>query len=390
MAARISQELAVSRMVAAMPDFDYSLFIYTGAMKNGIVVCRKHGAFTSTYQTIIGGHGCPKCKGENCGLRNLNDPATVVQRMMLRRPDYDFSAFKYAGNKVNSTIVCSRHGEFQSSYSAIMRGRGCYSCGVESRTKKRTLPKDEAVARMKAVFPGYGYSQFEYKTSGAKSTFICPTHGPFLSSYNFVVNGIGCVKCTNAQRALDQRVPFLEFVRRAHAVHDNAYSYVEATYTGMSDPVVACCTSHGLFRVACGEHVYGQGCPDCKDTRFNSKKRAFFYICRLSKDGVDYVGYGITGNPERRDAEHKRRAASVGFVCERTHLFRFRRGHICRDVETLVSNTFESVDLGVRGFKKETATWDNYDALVSLVESSASKFGSVSDISFDISRHALN
>lgn len=62
--------------------YDYSKFIYCGAMVKGTIICKIHGEFLQTYADHREGHGCPLCANEEntFGLRKdvvLNKPTLI-------------------------------------------------------------------------------------------------------------------------------------------------------------------------------------------------------------------------------------------------------------------------------------------------------------------------
>ena len=377
---KLTNEEAVRRMKEIRPEYDYSLFEYNGAAVKGVVICEKHGKFHASYQSIVEDHGCPKCKAEANRLRNLKPAHEAIAEMQGFRPEYDMSKFEYVSCHTKSIAVCPKHGEFLVNYNALKRGRGCPKCGIERRTAARTLTQEAAVALMQEAQPEYDYSMFEYVLSSALGVVVCPKHGPFDASYISIVNGIRCRHCAFEANAEKARIPFEEFVERAVAIHGDLYTYDKNTYTEISGTVTAECKTHGRFKVRCGELINGQGCPDCKDSCFNHKKRAFLYIGKLTVGEKEYVGYGITGSIVRRSAEHAIRAKNAGATYEVLHTFRFRRGLYCRQVENEIIATFDCVDTGVRGFRKEAAGWDSYKDIVALATARHSELKSKSDI----------
>jgi hypothetical protein len=93
-----SQEKAIATLeAAALGDYDFSEFVFTGTQKKGWVTCRKHQhRFEMTYANLTQGHGCPKCGHERnaagatargtAGMRSLagakwtvNTPEGVVK-----------------------------------------------------------------------------------------------------------------------------------------------------------------------------------------------------------------------------------------------------------------------------------------------------------------------
>lgn len=380
MPGRLPQAEALQRMKAVRPEYDFSEFVYTNNRSKSFVVCQLHGAFLSAQDSIMAGHGCPSCKAAAVSAANLLSPEVAISRMKEKAPKYNFSGFVYEGKGTKGVAVCPHHGEFKTTYAAILRGRGCPSCGKRSRGLKSRLEKEKAVARMREAMPHLDFSEFEYKTSQDKSIVICQTHGKFLKSYNHILAGVGCKECSSSAKAEQSTIPFDTFIERANVKHNGLYSYKKETYTGASGKIVATCKTHGDFEVSCFDHTCGQGCPSCKDVCFNPNKRAFLYIYKLVKNGVPYVGYGITSSIKRRHEEHLRRCQKAGVTPTLLHTFRFRLGLLCRKVETEISKEFTPVNLGARGFKRETAEWDAYPSLLEKVNKLHLEYGKVSSI----------
>jgi rubredoxin len=312
MAAKLTQAIAVARMKEVMPQFDFSIFIYSGAAKKGTVICQTHGEFQTTYDSIVGGHGCPGCKADKVSERHTLSYGTAVAKMMAKSPQYDYSKFKYIGSDTSGTVICLSHGEFTTSYDYIVSGRGCPKCKAAKTSQRCRLNGDVALQRMIRCTPQYDYSSFEYKTSGSKGTVVCKTHGPFQTSYNFIVNGTGC--------------------------------------------------------------------PDCSVGGFNLKRRAVFYIYKITRDDKHHLGYGITGSIGKRNADHQTNFNSHGYVGNLMNVLRFRRGYVCKAVESLVQASFKPVDLGIPGFRREATKWENYQMILAIASTLQERFGSLDEL----------
>lgn len=376
----IPTEIALANLSKWRPEYDFSQFIYVRSNTKSIAICPLHGPFQTSYCNVQAGHGCPSCKADSASLRPLKPAKTALQEMQAAAPQYDFSKFVFHRSNVKSTVVCQTHGAFVSSHRSIVSGRGCPSCGKASRGLKSRLSSAEAGARMRESMPNLDFSLFEYKAAQGKSVVVCPIHGKFLKSYNHILMGVGCKKCSSLKASERATVPFDVFVKRANVKHNNLYTYKKETYEGTSGKIVATCKTHGDFEVRCFDHTCGQGCPSCKDSCFNPNKRAFLYIYKLVKGGVPYVGYGITSSIRRRHEEHIKRCQKVGVTPTLLHTFRFRLGLFCRKVETEISKEFTAVNLGARGFKKETAEWSAYPSLLEKVSKLHMEYGKRSSI----------
>lgn len=368
---RLSQQEAMARMKEAAPELDLSLFDYKGATTKSTAVCRKHGAFQTTYQSVIVGHKCPSCKVDATVAAHTYTEVEAIEKLKAKFPELDYSQFSYSGCTVPSTVICKAHGEFQTSFANLIgkRGKlGCTKCSVSDRGIKRRLDHDSVIAELTSALPHFDFSKFEYKTSTAKGIVICKKHGEFKINYNSLKAGIDCPSCTSERRKLEGTTPVDVFKRRLEAVHGSRYSFIESSYNGISNHLLANCSIHGNFHIRGSSLLSGVGCPDCKDSVFNPKKPAYLYMYRLTYQGSELLGFGITSSITRRDEEHRRRLSKVGETCTLLHTFKFKRGFYCREVEKEIKATFKSVPTTLRGFMSETTECTEYLRLLALME----------------------
>ena len=54
-----------------------------------------------------------------------------------------------------------------------------------------------------------------------------------------------------------------EFIERATQKHNHKYDYSKVIYKSKRDKVIIICPIHGEFRQLAGNHLRGQGCPEC-------------------------------------------------------------------------------------------------------------------------------
>lgn len=116
-------------------------------------------------------------------------------------------------------------------------------------------------------------SQFVYSGSAAKSTAVCPTHGPFQISANALMNRIGCAKCFESTRGQSKKLTQAEFLDRAKSVHGNKYDYSKSSYQGSQTKLVITCKTHGDFKQGANSHLSGRGCPKCRNDATSARGR---------------------------------------------------------------------------------------------------------------------
>lgn len=371
----LRSETALTNLKMWKPNYNFGSFVYVNSATKSTVMCPEHGPFESTYSNIQGGHGCPTCKGSNVRVRLLKSSTVAIAEMIAKAPHYDFSSYEFKGVKTKGKVLCPTHGEFLATHGAILRGRGCPSCGVARRGVKSRLDDLEALKRVKEALPEYDYSEFRYESYTAKVLVGCTSHGRFSTTYGDLVAGRGCPVCSKISQSIRNRVPFPEFTRRVAEVHSSSLTCLEPSYTGVSNDVIAVCQKHGEFKVLGSSLLNGQGCPDCSDARFNPKKRAYFYLYKISNGVSDYLGFGITTNLYRRRQEHAVRLNGKPYSGELVNSLRFSRGYQCAALEAYLKTTLPITPLGVRGFKTEACEWELYGQVLSIAEAWHSKFG---------------
>lgn len=129
-------------------------------------------------------------------------------------------------------------------------------------------PIEEFINKANDVHNGkYDYSKVKYVNNRTKICIVCPTHGEFWQTPDkHILRGQGCPYCSgNAMRTIES------FINDAKKVHGDRYDYSCTTYTGIHKPVCIVCPTHGEFWQRPGDHLRGQGCPHCKQSKIEKE-----------------------------------------------------------------------------------------------------------------------
>jgi very-short-patch-repair endonuclease len=127
---------------------------------------------------------------------------------------------------------------------------------------RRKLTQKEVLDRFKKVHgDSYDYSLVEYVKAKTKIKIICNKggHGIFEQRVDAHYAGNGCPECAKNNRTLEQK----EVIERFKKVHGDTYDYSLVEYEGQGNKVIIVCPVHGDFPQKPGNHVNGDGCPDC-------------------------------------------------------------------------------------------------------------------------------
>ena len=94
-------------------------------------------------------------------------------------------------------IICRRHGEFERTPSAHLRGSGCPLCPRVKKSKKKTTLKS-IIERAKNIHGDkYDYSLVDYDKTTDKVIIVCKKHGNFIQRLHNHLSGNGCPKCSH-------------------------------------------------------------------------------------------------------------------------------------------------------------------------------------------------
>ena len=103
-----------------------------------------------------------------------------------------------------------------------------------------------------------------------KVCIICPIHGEFWQTPHHHLQGHKCKKCIDKLR-LDNN-----FVNKSNIIHNNTNDYSKVKYINCETKVCIICPKHGEFWQTPHNHLKGQGCPICKQSKL--EKDIFIFL----------------------------------------------------------------------------------------------------------------
>lgn len=104
--------------------YDYSMVDYTNNKKPVIIICKNHGEFLQIPTSHLAGQGCPKCANN---IRKTNDKF-ISNAKEIHGNKYDYSLVQYKNNKEPITVICPKHGDFETLPTNHIKGVGCPVC----------------------------------------------------------------------------------------------------------------------------------------------------------------------------------------------------------------------------------------------------------------------
>jgi len=180
--------------------------------------------------------------------------------------DYSQSIFISAKNKIK--IICFIHGKFYQLSSNHYKGEGCPYC---SENKKMIISL--FIEKIKSIFD-YDTSLVNLINMKTKVKLICRIHGEFEQRPDHLLNGFGCIICSENKKNIEKKD---KFIKLSIQVHNNKYDYSLVEYKNNSIKVKIICPEHGIFLQEPLHHQRGSGCPVCQESK-GEKKIAEFLL----------------------------------------------------------------------------------------------------------------
>lgn len=257
--------------------YDYSKVNYVNARTKIKIICPEHGEFLQLANGHLQGYGCKEC--------GLASKTKTLQKFIKEANIAHSNKYKYTKtNYINAIskviITCPIHGEFLQTPHHHIEGGGCPDCAVKARTSSTETFIKHAI-NIHGI-DSYNYSLVKYTLAHVPVEIVCKVHGKFKQSPNSHLNGRGCPKCGELQRAETKRRTTEQFVEEAKRVHGNTFDYSITKYTNIDDILTIICKEHGDFKQIAYNHLKGSICPYCaeiqKQIKLLDKPSRVYYI----------------------------------------------------------------------------------------------------------------
>lgn len=220
-------------------------------------------------------------------MKRLTTKQFVEKAKEIHGDKYDYSKIEYVNSHTKVCIICPVHGEFwQTPEKHLIRKHGCNLCSKPVHDTNSFIEKATEIHKNK-----YDYSKIKYVDSFIKVKIICPTHGEFLQQPNNHLQGQGCPKCKGHTKLSTN-----EFVERAKETHHNKYDYSKVEYCGTHNDVCIICPIHGEFWQTPHNHLKGQGCPICNESKLELEVKNILeenniqFISQCRKNTLNWLG----------------------------------------------------------------------------------------------------
>ena len=245
---------------------------YIGGKTPIKIECPIHGLFSQRPNDHLNGCGCAKCSGKY----QLTTEEFIEKARLIHGDKYDYSLVDHKGCKTKVKIICPKHGVFeQTPADHLNQKQGCFKCGVE----KRFLTKSEFIEKAKLIHGDkYDYSLSVYVDYKTKTKIICPKHGIFYKTPSAHIHGKeGCRACWKDENTLNLE----KFINGSRLVHGDKYDYSLSDVVNSAVKTKIICPKHGVFEQRPNDHLIGNGCPICRESRGESKIGTFLKLNKI-------------------------------------------------------------------------------------------------------------
>lgn len=202
----------------------------------------------------------------------------IRESLIVHNGYYDYSKSEYKNKTLKVCIICPEHGEFYQSPSKHLLGQGCPHCRYIKSGKSKSNSIDKFREDFKNVDKTIEADEKSYVNYKNKMRFICHKkdsdgieHGEFWMPPNNMFNKNNkqsCPKCGREKTIMSKTYSTDKFIKLASKKHNNKYDYVKTDLDdkGENGKVCITCPIHGEFYQTPNNHLYGQGCPICKES----------------------------------------------------------------------------------------------------------------------------
>ena len=189
--------------------------------------------------------------------------------------------YRYPDIYINSNqkirIICPKHGDFyQYPHHHILSDNPCKMCKKDLKIKKEFNSFKDKATKIHNNLYNYDYSN--YVNNKIKIKIICSIHGEFYQRPDtHIYNKQGCPHCYG-----DTILTKKDFIDKSIIIHNNKYDY--SLIQKLEKNVNIICKKHGIFQQRVYNHLNGQGCPSCNNSKGENMVETY-----LVQNNIKYI-----------------------------------------------------------------------------------------------------
>ena len=239
--------------------------------------------------------GCKNCKKQPKQKRHPNKYTPKLTKEIakeridkLLNGNFEYNIDEYVNTSKPFNIKCLKCGNvFKRHLNALTYNNTCPYCNGKPRNRKYNTQEFIKVASQRHNNK-YDYSETIYESSDKKVIIICneidafgEKHGKFYVTPHAHIGKMksGCPKCSGKYKKTTE-----DFIKESNLVHDNFYDYSKTEYINAKTKTNIICPIHGEFQQTPNNHLNGDGCPVCKQSKYERKIRKF-----LKENNINFI-----------------------------------------------------------------------------------------------------
>lgn len=275
--------------------------------KNGVLyiecVCNKHPEYgiqsKGYYDFLNRGQGCIYC------YRKVVSEKEIISQLQEINPNVELLDH-YVNYSAPIRYLCKKHHTINtSSVSNLLKGTGCYQCGIEKMSRLNLYPEQEAIEQVHKINPHVDVVEF-HGSSATDSIWYCNRHDAiFKKGFKpLCKNPSGCSQCCAENFRKSRSMGIEVFKERLKNIHPNVI--VLGEYINNSTPIQCKCLDHDYeFENTPATILSSLRC--CPKGRVTYKEE---YVCSL----LEFWHFNITRQKTFDDCVDKRKLAFDAYL----------------------------------------------------------------------------
>lgn len=261
--------------------YTYDKVVYINNITKVILNCEEHGDFLIRPKIHLKGQGCPICssldksKYFSKGLEKFIEDSKKIHGVI-----YTYDNCIYINNKINVLITCKTHGDFSIRPDSHLGNLvGCHSCSGYTPKIKFSEFLESCHNKYADL---YEYAESTFVNMSTHVSIICKEHGEFKTTpYDHLNRNRCCPKCSHNVKLTNDL-----FCDSANKINNYLYDYtlVDVSNINNKQKVSIICNKHGVFTQGINNHLRGQGCPNCRNSKGEQKLLNYFV-----ENDIEYI-----------------------------------------------------------------------------------------------------
>lgn len=282
--------------------------------------------------------------------KRVKDTASFVAQSRAKHGDrFDYSKLVYSGSHAHVELRCVVHDAWFTVMATnhLTKKGGCKRCAGEAIASARRKTREKFIADASLKHGDrLVYDEVQYGGATTAIALVCKEHGSFRTTPASLLQAtFGFPACGRAAAAASRVLTTEEFVERSRSLHEDRFTYANASYSGKDALVTITCRDHGDFKTTPTEHrryLHG-GCRGCwlRDMQTTKRKTRQQFITEATMAHGNRYDYSRV--------EYTTSVASIELECEKHgpfHIFPYKHlagagcqkcGRKCKTVEEWIA-----------------------------------------------------